>query len=145
MDTATNKKCFMGCGHTGMDTLKMHLVAWMRGIMSTMGFTVDREKTLVPTNFSMLAEKLLYPHGAPTGMLDLIDHIVAEDCTCACEIVPVTIPEAEGVAAGSNANKEAEVEDMETAEKELPELGREAILKKFGNSRNLANLVAMVS
>ena len=81
MDTATNEKCVMGCGHTGMDTLKMHLVAWMRGIMSTMGFTVDREKTLVPTNFSMLAEKLLYPHGAPIGMLDLMDHNVAEDHT----------------------------------------------------------------
>ena len=34
---------------------------------------------------------------------------------------------------------------MDTAEKELPELGKEALLKKFGNSCKLENLITMVS
>ena len=114
--------------------------------MSTTGFTMNRERTLNITNFSLLSEKLLYPHGQPTGLLDRIDHPVAEDRTCACEIATATTPEAAGVTAGSkSAVSGTEVEDMDTAEKELPELGREAILKKFGNSCKLASLVAMVS
>ncbi len=71
---------------------------------------------------------------------------MAEDRTCTCEIDPVTIPEAEGVVANSKpADSNPDDEDMDTAEKELPELGKEALLKKFGNSCKLANLVTMVS
>ena len=107
---------------------------------------MDHERTLANINFSALGEKLLCPHGQARGMLDLIDHPVAEDRTCTCEIDPVTIPEAEGVAAISKAaDSNPDDEDMDTAEKELPELGKEALLKKFGNSCKLANLVTMVS
>ena len=94
----------------------------------------------------MLAEKLLHPHGQPTGMLDLIDHPVAEDRTCTCEVDPVATPETDGVADSSKpADSNPDDEDMDTAEKELPELGKEALLKKFGNSCKLASLVTMVS
>ena len=83
MNTETDEVCVNGCGHTGMNTLKTHLVAGLRAIMSCSGFTVDNDRTVVPINFSNLGEKLLYPHGQPRGMLCLVDHQpVAEDRVC---------------------------------------------------------------
>ena len=79
-------------------------------------------------------------------MLDLIDHPVAEDHTWTCDIDSVTIPEAEGVVASSKpADSNPDDEDMDTAEKKLPKLCNDALLKKFGNFCKLANLVTMVS
>ena len=123
MDTTITPVCGT-CGHTAVDTLKLHLVAWMRGIMSTTGFTMDKERTLNPTNFSQLAEKLLHPHGQPTGLLDLIDHPVAENRTCACEIATLPTSNTAGVTAVSSlpAAIDNEVEEMDTADKALPNL-----------------------
>ena len=77
---------------------------------------------------------------------------MAEDRTCACEIATLPTSNAAGVTAGSEpaassppAVSDNEVEEMDTAEKALSKLGREAILTKFGNSCKLANLVAMVA
>ncbi len=130
-----------------MDTLKTHLVAWLRAIMSCSGFTVDNDRTVVPTNFSDLGEKLLYPHGQPRGMLALVDHNpVAEDRVCNCEVAPEVVADPDGVADSSkSAESSPEEEAMDTAEKELPKFGNEALLKKFGSSGKLENLITMVS
>ena len=126
----------MGCGHTGLDTLKTHLVAWFCAIMSCDGFTVDNDRTVATINFSALGEKLLYPHGQARGMLSLVDHNpVAEDRVCTCEVDPEVVAESDGVADSSKpADSSPDDKDMDTAEKELPELGKEALLKKFGVS-----------
>ena len=93
MDTAADTDCAMGCGHTGLDTLKAHLVTWLRAILSSAGFTVDNYRTVATINFSALGEKLLYPHGQARGMLNLIDHHpVAEDRTCTCDCLLYTSP-----------------------------------------------------
>jgi len=108
---------------------------------------VDNDRTVATINFSDLGEKLLYPHGQARGMLSLVDHHpVAEDCTCTFEVDPVAVAESDGVADSSKpADSSPDDEDMDTAEKELPELGKEALLKKFGNSCKLENLITMVS
>ena len=146
MDTM-EPNCAMGCGHTGMDTLKAHVVAWLRAIMSTSGFSVDNDRTVAVINFSALGEKLLYPHGQARGMMNLVDHTpVSEDRTCACEVDTVTTTDTDGVNESSkSADSNPEVEEMDTAEKELPELGKEALLKKFSNSCKLEYLITMVS
>ena len=115
--------------------------------MSCSGFTVDKDRTVVPINFSDLGEKLLYPHGQPRGMLALVDHHpVAEDRVCNCEVAPEVVADPDGVADSSkSAESSPEEEAMDTAEKELPKLGNEALLKKFGSSCKLENLITMVS
>ena len=115
--------------------------------MSLSNFTVDKEKTVVPVNYSDLGEKLLYPHGMPRGMLALADPTpMAEDRQCNCEADPVTVANPDEAAeGGKSANGSTEGEDMDTAEKELPELGSEPLLKKFGSSCKLENLLTKVS
>ena len=146
LDTAADVVCTNGCGNTGLDTLREHLVVWLRAIMSGCDFTVDKEKTVVPINFSDLGEKLLYPHGQPRGMLALADPTpVAEDRTCNCEVAPEVVADPEGVARGSNTDGNPDEEAMDTAEKELPKLGNEPLLKKFASSCKLEILITMVS
>jgi len=147
LNTAADVDCPNGCGNTGADTLREHLVVWLRAIMSLSNFTVDKEKTVVPINFSDLGEKLLYPYGQPRGMLALADPTpMAEDRQCNCEVAPVAVADPNGAAEGvKSADSSPEEEDMDTAEKELPKLGNEPLLKKFGSSCKLENLLTMVS
>ena len=46
---------------------------------------------------------------------------------------------------GKSADSSPEEEDMDTAEKDLPKLGNEPLLKKLGKSCKLENLLTMVS
>lgn len=95
-------------------------------------------------NFSQLGEKLLNPHGLPRGLLD-IDLLVAAESSCACEVAKLPTSEAAGETdSGTAAATNAEVEEMDTVEQEVPQVGKEPLCTKFGNSCKLANLVAMV-
>ncbi|MCP4114844.1 MAG: hypothetical protein GY737_05455 [Desulfobacteraceae bacterium] len=146
LDTAQDEVCPNGCGNSGADTLREHLVVWLRAIKSLSNFTMDKEKTVVPVNYTDLGEKLLYPHGMPRGMLALADPTpMAEDRQCNCEADPVVVPNPDETAEGGNANNGTEGEDMDTVEQELPELGSEPLLKKFGSSCKLENLLRKVS
>ena len=145
LDTAADVVCPDGCGHTGADTLREHLVVWLRAIKSLSNFTVDKEKTLVPTNFSDLGEKLLYPHGLARGMLALADPTpVAEDRLCACEVAPEAVTDPKGATeGGKSADGSPAEEDMDTSDRALPKLGNEPLLKKLGKSCKIENLLTM--
>ena len=145
LNTAADVVCPDGCGNTGADTLREHLVVWLRAIMSLSNFTVDKERTVVKTNFTDLGEKLLYPHGLAKGMIALADPTPeAEDRLCTCEVAPVTVTDPKGAAeGGKSTDGSPEDEDMDTSDKALPKLGNEPLLKKLGKTCKIENLLMM--